>query len=226
LLVADREKYSLEQMQEHIRDLVVIRELIGDDSLFLSAGDMLILLCKLQTNLFHICNDLSTPIGLGYYPPASLLNHSCLPNCVMVFEKEKLLVRNIRNIAPGEELTIPYVDTMMPRSERRRELQERYFFLCECERCLSAPHNEDELLARLRCKNQCGVTLVTTTDGRIQCPRCDSVFPQSRADVETKLQEASDTFHRGRATFHEGGLQPVPPLLSHKTLLKNFLLIS
>jgi hypothetical protein len=40
-----------------------------------------------------------------------------------------------RNINPGEELTLCYVNPKMPRSQRRSTLRELYGFWCGCPKC-------------------------------------------------------------------------------------------
>ncbi len=62
------------------------------------------------------------------YPVGSLANHSCTPNCVQVFDGSKLFYRCIRDIAPGEEVLISYVDACSLESERRDFLAKEYFF--------------------------------------------------------------------------------------------------
>ena len=38
-------------------------------------------------------------------------------------------------VSKDEELTIPYVDTRLGRSERRERLRKNFAFDCACERC-------------------------------------------------------------------------------------------
>ena len=78
--------------------------------------------------------------GAGVYPLVSSLNHSCSPNCEVAYINDsKVLVLVKRKIAPGEELTISYVDTELTQSQRREELQEVYGFTCKCEKCAPSP---------------------------------------------------------------------------------------
>lgn len=37
-------------------------------------------------NNFTISDGELKPLGVGLYPPAALINHSCDPNCVTIFE--------------------------------------------------------------------------------------------------------------------------------------------
>ncbi|EMP37488.1 SET and MYND domain-containing protein 3 [Chelonia mydas] len=69
------------------------------------------------------------------HPSMSLLNHSCDPNCVIVFEGRQLLLRSIREIQIGEELTISYIESLMPSSERQKHLKRQYCFECNCLLC-------------------------------------------------------------------------------------------
>ena len=44
-------------------------------------------------------------------------------------------VRALRPIARGEEVMVSYIDATNPYHVRQRELQDRYFFTCECSKC-------------------------------------------------------------------------------------------
>ncbi len=46
------------------------------------------------------------------------INHSCRPNCFMKTVRRHLLVLALRDIRPGEEITLDYVSTM--HSDRKR----------------------------------------------------------------------------------------------------------
>ncbi|KFO25464.1 SET and MYND domain-containing protein 3 [Fukomys damarensis] len=74
-------------------------------------------------------------VGVGLYPSMSLLNHSCDPNCSIVFTGPHLLLRAVRDIEVGEELTICYLDILMTSEERRKQLRDQYCFDCDCFRC-------------------------------------------------------------------------------------------
>lgn len=83
------------------------------------------------------------PIGIAFDPIASLINHSCDPNSVMTFDGQSLSVRALKGIAKDEELTISYIDNTNPTHKRQDELTERYFFKCECTRCVSYSESQD-----------------------------------------------------------------------------------
>jgi hypothetical protein len=41
-------------------------------------------------NNFTVSDGEMKPLGLGIYPPAALINHSCDPNCIIIFEGKLL----------------------------------------------------------------------------------------------------------------------------------------
>ncbi|KAL6032500.1 hypothetical protein STEG23_013380, partial [Scotinomys teguina] len=95
---------------------------------------LIIILCVI-CNSFTICNAEMQEVGVGLYPSMSLLNHSCDPNCSIVFNGPHLLLRAVREIEAGEELTICYLDMLMTSEERRKQLRDQYCFECDCIRC-------------------------------------------------------------------------------------------
>ena len=72
---------------------------------------------------------------MGLYPVLALCNHSCWPNCAVMFEGRVASLRALRPIRKGEELSISYIELALPTSERRRMLQDGYCFHCQCSRC-------------------------------------------------------------------------------------------
>uniref|UniRef100_F7FRC7 [histone H3]-lysine(4) N-trimethyltransferase n=1 Tax=Monodelphis domestica TaxID=13616 RepID=F7FRC7_MONDO len=96
-------------------------------------------------NGFAISNGEMQEVGVGLYPSMSLLNHSCDPNCVIVFEGPSLFLRAVRDIQQGEELTICYLDVLMPSAERQKQLKEQYCFDCDCPGCETRSKDDDML---------------------------------------------------------------------------------
>uniref|UniRef100_A0A4W3KGS8 SET and MYND domain containing 3 n=1 Tax=Callorhinchus milii TaxID=7868 RepID=A0A4W3KGS8_CALMI len=56
-------------------------------------------------NCFTVSDGEMQEVGVGLYPSVSLLNHSCDPNCVIVFEGKQLLLHAVRHIQAEEEDT-------------------------------------------------------------------------------------------------------------------------
>ena len=118
---------------------------------------------RIMINGFTISTLEQEGIGLGVYPGASMINHSCRPNAVQSFyffpseyqrqEMETnvpmLQVTTCQKVEAGEEITISYCDNSAPRHMRRRELLEGYKFLCDCSWCEEI--NEDMSVVGLEC---------------------------------------------------------------------------
>ncbi|XP_078213311.1 histone-lysine N-methyltransferase SMYD3 isoform X10 [Callithrix jacchus] len=101
--------------------------------------------CQVICNSFTICNAEMQEVGVGLYPSISLLNHSCDPNCSVVFNGPHLLLRAVRDVEVGEELTICYLDMLMTSEERRKQLRDQYCFECDCFRCQTQDKDADML---------------------------------------------------------------------------------
>ena len=94
------------------------------------------------TNTFTVYRQLepaglgSTPckvVGSGLYPAVSLLNHSCLPNTTRHFDGTKMVMRAIRALVPGEELTTTYgTNPKYQLTYQRREALHTWRFVCGC----------------------------------------------------------------------------------------------
>jgi hypothetical protein len=94
------------------------------------------IICRLACNLFTIVDDFQNEAGVGCYPYAALLNHSCAPNCIQRFDSHgNIILRTNTDVSKGEELCISYIDTAMPTWYRQRELFQGYYFNCQCPRC-------------------------------------------------------------------------------------------
>lgn len=51
----------------------------------------------------------------------------------------RVIVRSIRRINRGEEVTVTYTDLLQPKAIRQSELWSRYRFICSCRRCSASP---------------------------------------------------------------------------------------
>ncbi|XP_010062108.2 protein SET DOMAIN GROUP 41 isoform X2 [Eucalyptus grandis] len=51
----------------------------------------------------------------------------------------KIIVRSIKAIKKGEEVTVAYTDLLQPKAARQSELQSKYQFRCSCTRCDAEP---------------------------------------------------------------------------------------
>ena len=109
-------------------------------------------ICKLCCNLFTITDDFQNEAGIGCYPRAALLNHSCEPNCIQRFDSQaNIVIRAVCDIRAGTELTISYIDTGMPTWHRQQELLKSYYFHCTCSRCVQVDANDVYACSNLTC---------------------------------------------------------------------------
>ena len=133
---------------------------IRASSTILSGEEASELLFMIQCNAHRITHSNGQPVGLGLFPITSLMNHSCDPNCVHHFSIEtehpkalhsppKLVMRALRDIVAGEELTYSYVDLYQSTKSRRKQLSQAYFFNCDCVRCRSADEEDTGVRGRL-----------------------------------------------------------------------------
>jgi len=104
---------------------------------------------KISTNSFTICDGEGASLGIGLYPSAAVVNHSCSPNLVQTFQygsegmPPSLLLTVCRSIAnSGEELCIAYTDTTAPADIRIDALRKGYKFACTCHRCEDLASND------------------------------------------------------------------------------------
>lgn len=87
--------------------------------------------------------------GSGLYVLQSAVNHSCIPNAFAQFPYSNyiLVLRASRNIQPGEEICISYLDECIlerSRHSRQKALTSSYLFICRCDRCLAQADDPDE----------------------------------------------------------------------------------
>ncbi|XP_066574452.1 protein-lysine N-trimethyltransferase SMYD5 [Amia ocellicauda] len=80
--------------------------------------------------------------GSGLFLLQSSCNHSCLPNAEASFPDNNYLLHMtaLSDIAPGEEISISYLDCCQrdrSRHSRHKILRENYLFVCSCPKCLS-----------------------------------------------------------------------------------------
>ena len=94
-----------------------------------------LLFSRLAANTFTIFGSEFEPVGIGVYMIASMVNHSCIPNCVQSFIDDKLYIKTTKDICIGEEIVISYIDIAQPTRCRRQQLKATYGFSCSCLSC-------------------------------------------------------------------------------------------
>ncbi|CAB4476059.1 SET domain-containing protein [Rhizophagus irregularis] len=204
-LQSNRNLFKQEKIEPFVQMSMVVRECVPKEAI-LNSSDMIELFCRFTENSFSIMDGEMIPNGAAIYSNTSLINHSCQPNCVVVFEKSKMMIRCIEPIMKDQEITINYIDVSQPGEERRKELQDRYYFICKCELCeyyKSKSHVDPR--SALRCQNptcsnaieppeslELGVEEYTST-----CSVCSKEIHYDVADVEKRLSVALEFFDKG-----------------------------
>ncbi|KAJ3105959.1 N-lysine methyltransferase smyd2 [Phlyctochytrium planicorne] len=92
--------------------------------------------CRIHANAFIITDSQHNAIADAYFPLGSFINHSCFPSAMAVYLPggyQCIVARHA--IQPGEEITLPYLDALLPPLDRRERLKELYGFTCRCDRC-------------------------------------------------------------------------------------------
>ncbi|RDW74233.1 hypothetical protein BP5796_07675 [Coleophoma crateriformis] len=71
------------------------------------------------------------------FPDIARLNHDCRPNAAYRFDHETMTqkIHAIRDILPGEELTLSYTNPSVSRQERQDRLKRLWGFQCGCNSC-------------------------------------------------------------------------------------------
>ncbi|KAF3445707.1 hypothetical protein FNV43_RR10883 [Rhamnella rubrinervis] len=133
---------------------------------------------RLACNAHTICDSELRPLGTGLYPVISIINHSCLPNAVLVFEGRSAVVHAVQHIPKDAEVLISYVETARSTMTRQKALKEQYFFTCKCPRCIKVGQFDDiqesATLEGYKCKNNgCdGFLLRDSDDKEFICQQC------------------------------------------------------
>ena len=86
---------------------------------------------------------------MGVFPVINRINHACLPNCCVRWDKHKdrLHLFSMQEIQAGAELTISYYDMLSnppDRQSRQEYLSKHFYFTCNCSLCSLTGHNLDQ----------------------------------------------------------------------------------
>ncbi|KAJ9165299.1 SET domain-containing protein [Coniochaeta hoffmannii] len=106
-----------------------------------SAADRAVMEDVMRTNAFSITLD-DRP-WMGLFPGISRINHACKPNAHTRFSQKLLTMSavSIRDIEPGEEITISYAEFGTMYGQRQHSLLHNWGFRCTCALC-TAPSAE------------------------------------------------------------------------------------
>ncbi|ODN03065.1 SET and MYND domain-containing protein 4 [Orchesella cincta] len=156
-----------------------------------------------------LVKDNSVGLGGALFPTLAMFNHSCNPAIVRYFINDTVVVRTVRTIRPGEEVTENYGPCFIThgKSERKATLWEQFWFECECVACTQDWSTFDKLSndgLRFRCEH-CGA-FVSKMDESLgllfKCGRCTKPVNilkslKSLQESESKYKQAMEFFETG-----------------------------
>lgn len=93
---------------------------------------------NVMTKVAGIIEHVDASVGSAVYLQASMFNHSCTPNAFSTFDGTQITVRCSEDVQSNSEINISYgpLASRLSRSERQRELAEKYLFQCCCKGCM------------------------------------------------------------------------------------------
>ncbi|XP_043467770.1 SET and MYND domain-containing protein 4-like isoform X2 [Leptopilina heterotoma] len=153
-------------------------------------------------------------IGGGQFPSVALLNHSCNPGVIRYFIGTTMIVRAIRTIKAGMEISDNYgpIFAEMTETERKRKLRIQYWFDCNCEAC--SGHwpllvNIDPRILRFKCETEfCDNILPIKTDTNefmvscFKCGKSTNILKGLKA-----LQDTDSLFRLASHNLEEGDFE-------------------
>uniref|UniRef100_A0A0R3RN83 SET domain-containing protein n=1 Tax=Elaeophora elaphi TaxID=1147741 RepID=A0A0R3RN83_9BILA len=135
--------------------------------------------CKTAINSHSVHTNAGDEIGLALDLGVSAYDHSCRPNCSLVFDGFHAYLRPLTsetNASDTLTARISYIDIGRSRYQRQKELKSKWYFDCQCERCVDP---SDAILTSIRCINEtCDEALIITEDSEpanIMCPKCKQI---------------------------------------------------
>eukprot|EP00899_Mesostigma_viride_P022154 jgi/Mesvir1/3122/Mv05562-RA.1 len=160
------------------------------------------LFCKMACNAHTLCDGEIKAYGIGLYPIAALLNHSCDPSAILLFDGVQGVLHALKDIAVGDEVCISYVELAASTPSRRKELAEQYFFTCNCLRCVDTEGTDADLaMDCLACPSapDCAGTLAIAPGKatKFRCRKCG--LECERAPLEAGEQRAEKLINDGLA---------------------------
>ncbi|XP_043253965.1 histone-lysine N-methyltransferase ASHR1 [Colletes gigas] len=142
---------------------------------------------RICINSFNIIDLDMNSIGVGIYLGPSIIDHSCAPNAVSIFEGTTIIIRTIEDLPclDWSQIRISYIDIFKTTKDRRAELQSSYYFWCTCKKC----EQPDVLAEAAACPNKF-CTYPCTPDTNM-CQKCNTQFPEKFKETFEEVSEFS-----------------------------------
>jgi hypothetical protein len=157
------------------------------------------IISKLKVNAFTICDGEFAALGLGVFPIASNINHSCQPNALQTYrygvhEVPRLRLTTCTSIRPREEICISYIDSQVPRHLRHKKLIP-YGFECTCSHCMD--EERETRLVGLKCQRCNGIGRLDSITQTWRCESCQSFLPEEAWKVTKAFSEIDRAVSQG-----------------------------
>lgn len=112
----------------------------------------------LTTNAFQVNLNLGRDVDdgsghhYGAFPEVAKLNHDCRPNAAFYIDPTTLMhiTTAVKEIMPGDEITLSYLDPFAPHEERQERAQTVWGFGCGCSQCSASDQDVADSETRLR----------------------------------------------------------------------------
>lgn len=165
-------------------------------------------------------------LGAGIYATLSLFNHSCDPGASRNFYADVCVVRAIKSIRSGCEVSDNYgaVYAVQSREERQKKLRPQYFFDCRCEACTGDWPTFAEIKPdppNWHC-SRCYSPLRTSGESVVRCVKC-----RAEQNLILKLNELAESDKAYRVAFDRllkcEVAEALPNLLNHLATMDRLL---
>ncbi|XP_046817010.1 histone-lysine N-methyltransferase SMYD3 isoform X1 [Vespa crabro] len=170
---------------EHFTSLCgVLFEFLGNIPIPNSA-ELMGIYGRICINSFNILDPDMNSIGVGIYLAPSVIDHSCKPNAVAVFEGTTIIIRTLEDLPclNWSQIKISYIDLLNSTKDRCEELQNLYYFLCDCQRC-----KQPEPMATAAACPKTSCTYPNSFDAII-CKKCNTKFPSNFKAIFDEVKE-------------------------------------
>lgn len=148
----------------------------------ISKEEFLYMFCKKNINSYGIFNNFGVMIGEAMDFKGSCYDHSCRPTIGISFHGIEMTFRSLELDLDLKDLTkafVSYTELAQSKFKRKKELKEKYYFDCQCDRCLDP---EDDTLVSIRCENKnCDEPIVFFEDKLPEdtmCTKCGTKIPK------------------------------------------------
>ncbi|XP_061742294.1 N-lysine methyltransferase SMYD2-like isoform X2 [Nerophis ophidion] len=137
-----------EKREENQADVARLHQFYSKNLDFPDSKELLSLFSQVSCNGFTIEDEELFHMGTAVYPDLALINHSCLPSVIVTYSGTRADVRAVKDMKPGDEVLISYIDLLYPTDDRNQRLRESYYFTCDCQECKSRSKDKVKLKVR------------------------------------------------------------------------------